>query len=74
MPRWALLFVSDSQAISAALVEKLSNKACQFYMAFMNTEEGNEYYYGQGGFIREDRLAATPPGDTKTDRKKRQFD
>jgi hypothetical protein len=62
-------FVSCSQAILAALVEKVSNKACQFYMAFKNTEEGNEC--GQGGFIQEERLAATPPVDANTNRKKR---
>jgi hypothetical protein len=64
-------FVSGSQAISAALVEKVSNKACQFYMAFKNTEQGNEYYYSQDEFIREERLAATPPVDTHANRKKR---
>jgi hypothetical protein len=64
-------FVSGSEEISAALVEKASNKACQFYMAFKNTEEGNEYYCGQGGLIQGERLSGTPPVDTQKNKKRR---
>jgi hypothetical protein len=66
-------FVSGSAEISVALVEKVSIKACQFQMTFETTEEGNQYYYGQGGLIHGDALH--PPEDTtkenKTPKKKK---
>ncbi|KAL3906697.1 MAG: hypothetical protein SGARI_003882 [Bacillariaceae sp.] len=43
-------FVSGD-CISPQLVNKVSSKACEFYMTYRG-EFGNVNYYGQGGFIR----------------------
>jgi hypothetical protein len=57
-------FVSGTDDISADLVNKVSKKACEFFMTFRNPVTGLEYYYGQGGFIQGKVLAArTRPDD-----------
>lgn len=65
-------FVSGSQEISAALVERVSNGACQLSMVFKNTEGGHEHCYGQGGLIQGEKLAGTPSAaDTNKPMKRR---
>eukprot|EP00978_Attheya_sp_CCMP212_P022338 scaffold66596_cov72-Attheya_sp.AAC.1 len=44
-------FVNGTHDISMELVRKVSKKASEFYMAF-TTPSTNEYYHGQGGFLR----------------------
>ena len=56
-------FVSGTDDISTDLVNKVSKKACEFYMAFTDPVTGNEYYHGQGGFIRGAMLAASARPD-----------
>ena len=56
-------FVSGTDDISADLVNKVSKKACEFYIAFTDPVTGNEYYHGQGGFIRGEMLAARTRSD-----------
>jgi hypothetical protein len=57
-------FVSGTHDISTDLVNEVSMKACEFYMAFTDLVTGNEYYHGQGGFIRGAVLATrTRPDD-----------
>lgn len=57
-------FVSGTDDISADLVNKVSKKACEFYMTFTDPTTGNAYYHGQGGFIRGEMLEAkTRPDD-----------
>jgi hypothetical protein len=55
-------FVSGPQDISMDLVNKVSKKACEFYMTFTDPTS-NEYYHGQGGFIRGAILPTTPCPD-----------
>jgi hypothetical protein len=57
-------FVSGSHEISAALVDKVSHKACRFYITFKGNGGGNEYYHGQGGLLQGERLLPTPPRNT----------
>jgi hypothetical protein len=51
-------FVSGADDISTDLVNKVSKKACEFHIAFTHPDTGNEYYHGQGGFLRGSMLAA----------------
>ena len=56
-------FVSGVDNISADLVNKVSKKASEFYITFEDPNAGNEYYHGQGGFIRGAVLAARTRSD-----------
>jgi hypothetical protein len=56
-------FVSGEGNISADLVDKVSKKACEFNMAFMDPRSIVKHYCGQGGLIRGKMLAATRPDD-----------
>jgi hypothetical protein len=56
-------FVSGEGNISADLVDKVSKKACEFYMTFMDPRSIVKHYCGQGGLIRGKMLASTRPDD-----------
>ena len=55
-------FVSGTHDISSDLVKEVSTKACEFYMTFRNPGTGNEYYHGQGGFLRGEILLMAATG------------
>ena len=56
-------FVSGVDNISSVLVNEVSKKASEFYMTFEDPNTGNNYYHGQGGFIRGNVLAARTRSD-----------
>jgi hypothetical protein len=61
-------FLSGTDDIFADLVNIVSKKACEFTMQFTNPLSGNEYYHGQGGFLRGTMLAVRLDGPSEPKR------
>ena len=66
-------FVSGTNDISRDLVIEVSGKANEFYMTFSKMGAGNEYYHGQGGFIRGRLLPAGRDDDGQPHQQRRRL-